>query len=57
MWREICVSKSIGLACSGNEIFHFCFVLLCIGGQIPRTSPLGAYNQRGLLRYDLGGLT
>ena len=28
--REICVSKSIGLACSGKEIYHFCFVLLCI---------------------------
>ena len=25
---EICVSKSIGLACSGKEIYHFCFVLL-----------------------------
>ena len=24
--REICVSKSIGLACSGKEIYHF---LLC----------------------------
>ena len=24
--REICVSKSIGLACSGEEIYHFCFV-------------------------------
>ena len=28
--REICVSKSIRLACSGKEIYHFCFVLLCI---------------------------
>ena len=26
--REICVSKSIGLACSGKEIYNFCFVLL-----------------------------
>ena len=41
--REICVSKSIGLACSGREIYHFCFVLLCIGGQIPSSSPRGAY--------------
>ena len=36
--REICVSKSIGLACSGKEIYHFCFVLLCggliFGGEI-----------------------
>ena len=37
----ICVSKSIGLACSEEEIYHFCFVLLCIRGQIPGTSPLG----------------
>ena len=40
---EICVSKSIGLACSGREDYHFCFVLLCIEGQIPSTSPRGAY--------------
>ena len=37
--REICVSKSIGLACSRKEIYHFCFVLPCIQGQIPSTSP------------------
>ena len=59
--REICVSKSIGLACSGKEIYHFCFVLLCIRGQIPSTSPPGAYIRRGdltegFLRYDFGGL-
>ena len=35
--REICVSKSIGLACSGKEIYHFCFVLLCIRAQIQST--------------------
>ena len=39
--REICVSKSIKLACNGMEIYHFCFVLLCIRGQIPSTSPPG----------------
>ena len=39
--REICVSNSIGLACSGREISHFRFVLLCIRGQIPSTSPPG----------------
>ena len=59
--REICVSKSIGLACSGKEIYHFCFVLLCIRGQISSTSPPGAYIRRGdltegFLRYDFGGL-
>ena len=45
--REICVSKSIGLACSGKEIYHFCFVLLCIRGQIPSTSPPGDLNSEG----------
>ena len=60
-WREICVIKSVGLACSGKEIYHFCFVLLCIRGQIPSTSPPGAYIRRGdltegFLRYDFGGL-
>ena len=38
---EICVSKSIGLACSGKEIYHCCFVLLCIREEIPCTSPPG----------------
>ena len=58
---EICVSKLIGLACSGKEIYHFCFVLLCIRGQIPSTSPPrglyleGRFNG-GFLRYDIGGL-
>ena len=41
VWREICVSKSIGLACSGKKIYHFCFVLLCIRGQSSSTSPPG----------------
>ena len=59
--REICVSKSIGLACSGKEIYDFCFVLLCIRGQIPSTSPPGdLYSEGrfngGFLRYDFGGL-
>ena len=45
--REICVSKSIGVACSGKEIYHFCFVLLCTRGQIPRTSPPGGLYSEG----------
>ena len=46
VWREICVSKSVGLACSGKVIYHFCFVLLCIQGQIISTSPLwGLYSE------------
>ena len=60
--REICVSKLIGLACSGKEIYHFCFVLLCFRGQIPGTSPPGAYIRSlgdltdSVLCYDFGGL-
>ena len=45
--REICVSKSIELACSGKEIYHFCFALLCIRGQIPSTSPPGGLYSEG----------
>ena len=45
--REICVSKSIELACSGKEIHHFCFVLLCTRGQIPNTSPPGGLYLEG----------
>ena len=59
--REICVSKSIGLACGGKAIYHFCFVLLCNRGQIPSTSPLGGLYSEGrfnreFLHYDFGGL-
>ena len=47
--REICVSKSIGLACNGKEIYRFCFVLLVFEGNFPSTSPRGAYIWRGNL--------
>ena len=47
--REICVSKSIGVACSGKKIYHFCFVLLCTREQIPRTSPPGGLIFRGAI--------
>ena len=45
----------------GRRFTIFCFVLLCIRGQIPITSPRGAYIRRGdltegFLRYDFGGL-
>ena len=58
--REICVSNSIGLACSGKEIYHFCFVLLCLEGKFQVQAPRGAYIRRGdltegFLRYDFGG--
>ena len=45
--REICVSKSIELACSGKEIYHFCFVLLCARAQIPSISPPGVLYSQG----------
>ena len=45
--REICVIKSVGLDCSGEEIYHFHFVLHCIRGQIPSTSPPGGLYSEG----------
>ena len=45
--REICILKLIVLACSGKEICHFCFVLLCIRGQIPSKSPQGGLYLEG----------
>ena len=45
--REISVSKSIGLACSGKEIYHVFVVLLCIRGQFPSTSPPGGLYSEG----------
>ena len=50
--RKICLLKLAGLACSGKEIYHFCFVLLCIGGQIPSTSPLGGLYPEGRFRGE-----
>ena len=56
--REICVSNSIVLACSGKEIYHFCFVL---EGKFQVQAPRGVYIQRGDLTEGffitgLGGL-
>ena len=34
-----CVSKLIGQLYSWNKIYPFCFLLLCIWGQFPSTSP------------------
>ena len=28
--REICIIKLVGRGCSEKEIYHLCFVLLCI---------------------------
>ena len=44
--REICVIKSVGLNCSGQEIYHFCFVLLCIR-KLQSTSPPGGLYSKG----------
>ena len=48
---EICISKSIGLACSGKEIYHFCFVLL-FEIKFHVQAPRGAYTRRGDLTED-----
>ena len=60
LWREICVSKSIGLAFEGNWPFLLYFSLYILG-QFPSTSPRGAYIRRGdltegFLRYEFGAL-
>ena len=39
--------QGVGLDCSGKAIYHFCFVLLCIRGQIPSTSPPGGLYSEG----------
>ena len=59
--REICVSKSIGLACSGKEIYHFTLFYFVFRGKFQVQALRGAYIRRGdltegFLRYDFGGL-
>ena len=44
----------IGLVCCGKEIYHFCFLLLCIRGQISSTSPPGGLYSEG--RFNAGFL-
>ena len=39
--REICISKSVGLTLFLEGDLSFFFVLLCISGQFPSTSPPG----------------
>ena len=44
--REVCVSKSIGLAYSWKEINRFCFVLLWNWGQFSKYKPpRGLYSE------------
>ena len=58
--REICVIKSVGLDCSGEEIYHFRFVLHCIRGANSKYKPPGelifggAYTWRGLFSEFYG---
>ena len=59
--REICVSKSIGLACSRKEIYHFTLFYFVFKGKFQVQALRGAYIRRGdltegFLRYDFGGL-
>ena len=61
VWREISISKSIRLACSGKEIYHFCCFTLYSRANSKYKPPRRAYIRRGdltegLLRYDFGGL-
>ena len=43
----------IKVACSGKEIYHVCFVLLCIRGQISSTSPRGGLYLEGRFNGEL----
>ena len=47
--RESCISKSIKLALFLVGSLPFFFVLLCIWGQFPSTSPLGGLYLEGLI--------
>ena len=50
--REICISKSIGLTLFLEGNLPFFFVLLCISGQFPSTSPPGGLYLEG--RFHVG---
>ena len=58
--REICVSKSIKLACSGRKFTIFALFCFVFEGKFQVQAPPGAYIRRGdctegFLRYDFGG--
>ena len=58
--REICVIKSVGLDCSGKEIYHFCCFTLYSRANSKYKPPRGAYIRRGgltegFLRCDFEG--
>ena len=59
--REICVSKSIGLACSGKEIYNFTLFYFVFKSKFQVQALRGTYIRSGVLtedflRYDFGGL-
>ena len=46
--REICVSKSIKVACTGKEIYHVCLVYFVFDGKFQVQAPRGAYIWRAI---------
>ena len=59
--REICVSKSIGLACSGRKFTIFALFHFVFESKFHVQAPRVAYIRRGdlterFLRYDFEGL-
>ena len=61
--RKFASQNRLGYRYSWKEIYRFCFVLLCIWGQFPSTSPPGGLLfwrgdlTEGFFRYEFGGLT
>ena len=47
VWREICVSKSIKLACSGKEIYNFALFCFVFEDKFQVQVPRGTYIRRG----------
>ena len=59
--REICVSKSTGLASGGMKFTVFSLFCFVFEGNFQAQAPGGAYIRRGdltegFLRYEFGGL-
>ena len=54
--REICVSKLIGLACSGKKFAIFALFYFVLKGKYQVQVPGGGDLTDGFLRYDFGGL-
>ena len=61
VWREICISNSVGLAYSWKEITIFALFYFVFEGKFQVQAPKGAYIQmgnvtEGFLHYEFGGL-